>query len=109
MDYDKLIERLRTDSLYADKASLEIMDLCMDAATAIETLRADLAPVVRCKECRKRYTEDCSMYYECSQCGGQWEWTTDDDFCSRGERKETPTCYDGVCEIPGVEREEDYE
>ena len=45
MDYDKLIERLRTDSLYADKASLEIMDLCMDAATAIETLRADLARV----------------------------------------------------------------
>ena len=41
MDYDKLIERLRTDSLYADKASLEIMDLCMDAATAIETLRAE--------------------------------------------------------------------
>lgn len=36
MDYDKLIERLRTDSLYADKASLEIMDLCMDAATSIE-------------------------------------------------------------------------
>ena len=45
MDYDKLIERLRTDSLYADKASLEIMDLCMDAATAIETLRSDLARV----------------------------------------------------------------
>ena len=45
MDYDKLIERLRTDSLYADKASLEIMDLCMDAATAIETLRAELARV----------------------------------------------------------------
>ena len=39
MDYEKLIERLRTDSLYADKASLEIMDLCMEAATAIETLR----------------------------------------------------------------------
>ena len=45
MDYDKLIERLRTDSLYANKASLEIMDLCMDAALAIETLRADLARV----------------------------------------------------------------
>ena len=41
MDYDKLIERLRTDSLYADKASLEIMDLCMDAATALSTLQAE--------------------------------------------------------------------
>ena len=42
MDYDKLIERLRTDSLYVDKASLEIMDLCMDAAAAIDTLRAEV-------------------------------------------------------------------
>ena len=39
MDYDKLIERLRTDSLYADKASLEIMDLCMEAAIALSTLQ----------------------------------------------------------------------
>ena len=41
MDYDKLIERLRTDSLYADKASLEIMDLCIDAATVLSTLQAE--------------------------------------------------------------------
>ena len=41
MDSEKLIERLRTESLYADKASLEIMDLCMEAATAISTLRAE--------------------------------------------------------------------
>ena len=41
MDYDKLIERLRTESLYADKAGLEIMDLCMEAATALSTLQAE--------------------------------------------------------------------
>ena len=41
MGYEKLIERLRTDSLYADKASLEIMDLCMDAATALSTLQIE--------------------------------------------------------------------
>lgn len=41
MDYDKLIERLRTESLYADKASLEIMDLCMDAATALSAFQAE--------------------------------------------------------------------
>lgn len=35
MDIEKLIERLRTDSLYADKATLEIMDLCMEAADAL--------------------------------------------------------------------------
>ena len=41
MDIEKLIERLRTESLYADKESLEIMDLCMDAATALSTLQAE--------------------------------------------------------------------
>ena len=41
MDYDKLIERLRTESLYAAKAGLEIMDLCMEAATALSTLQAE--------------------------------------------------------------------
>ena len=48
---------------------------------------ADVAPVVRCKDCRKRYTEDCSMYYACSRCGRQLDWTTDDGFCDRGQRK----------------------
>ena len=39
MDIEKLIDRLRTESLFADKASLEIMDLCMEAATALSTLQ----------------------------------------------------------------------
>lgn len=41
MDIEKLIEQLRTESLYADKASLEIMDLCMEAATVLSTLQAE--------------------------------------------------------------------
>ena len=41
MDIEKLIEQLRTESLYADKASLEIMDLCMDAAAVLSTLQAE--------------------------------------------------------------------
>ena len=41
MDIEKLIEQLRTESLYADKASLEIMDLCMDAADTLSTLQAE--------------------------------------------------------------------
>ena len=39
MEIEKLIEKLRTESLYKDKATLEIMDLCMDAALALEQLR----------------------------------------------------------------------
>lgn len=72
MDYDKLIERLRTDSLYADKASLEIMDLCMDAASAIEALRAgnaDLREQVRQLETRAG-TERCDATdYDCQELG----------------------------------------
>ena len=41
MDIEKLIKRMRTESLYADKASLEIMDLCMEAATALSALQAE--------------------------------------------------------------------
>ena len=50
-------------------------------------LGPDVVPVVRCWECRHRYTINCSMYYECAQCGGQWDRTTDDGFCDRGQRK----------------------
>lgn len=41
MEIEKLIEKLRTESLYKDKATLEIMDLCMEAATALEQLQAE--------------------------------------------------------------------
>ena len=104
----------------ADRAaSIENLDQYSDLAAAlgdVQTVRdilsdaptIDAVPVVRCRECRHRYTMNCSMYYECSQCGGQWDWTTDDDFCSRGEQRVTPTCHDGVCEIPWVEQEGDY-
>ena len=38
MDIEKLIEQLRTESLYKDKATLEIMDLCMEAADKLERI-----------------------------------------------------------------------
>lgn len=41
MDVENLIERLRAESLYKDKATLEIMDLCMDAAAVLSTLQAE--------------------------------------------------------------------
>ena len=43
----ELIDRLRTDSLDATKASLSIMDLCMEAASALEDLDAQLDVLVR--------------------------------------------------------------
>ena len=62
MDIEKLIERLRTESLYADKASLEIMDLCMEAATALSTLQAEneklRAELERVKAALRREQDD---------------------------------------------------
>ena len=45
MTNNELIQKLRTESLYKDNATLEIMDLCMEAASALEkaTERAEKA------------------------------------------------------------------
>ena len=40
-DTKELVKHLRTESLNKDKATLEIMDLCMDAADLIESLQAE--------------------------------------------------------------------
>ena len=48
--------------------------------------RSELIEVVRCKDCGKRNTPDCAMWYKCSICDGQWSWETDNGFCSIGER-----------------------
>ena len=46
---------------------------------------ADVAPIVRCKDCHLRGREECAMFYRC-ECGEQHTWETDDDFCSYGEK-----------------------
>ena len=72
MENEKLIERLRTESLYADKASLEIMDLCMEAATALSTLQAENEKLraeleqVRHGSWERNSPDDIVVY--CSQC-----------------------------------------
>ena len=70
MDIEKLIERLRTESLYADKASLEIMDLCMEAATALSALRPVSREQVE-KAWRAHWNESTHLggFVYCSRCG----------------------------------------
>ena len=52
----------------------------------MEAPTADVVGVVRCKDCVKRKTQDCSMYYESDD--EQYSWEVDDDFCSQGERRD---------------------
>lgn len=80
MDIEKLIERLRTESLYADKASLEIMDLCMEAADALSTLQAEnaklRAELERVKRDRDSIEQDFRAFAK------QW-WEEDSGFPCR--------------------------
>ena len=47
----------------------------------------DAVPVVRCKDCIKRYdTDECPMCYLSE--GKYYEYTNENGFCDRGERKE---------------------
>ena len=52
-----------------------------------ETPAVDAVEVVRCKYCIKRYdTDECPMCFVSD--GKYYEFTQDDGFCDRGERKE---------------------
>ena len=47
----------------------------------------DAVPVVRCENCIKRYdTDECPMCYLSE--GKYYEYTNENGFCDRGERKE---------------------
>lgn len=101
MDVEKLIDRLRTESLYKDKATLEIMDLCMEAAEALTALQAELEKVKaerdaaveciphECKTCvyHTVFFNGCTPDHDCTNPDGgcsnnydRWEW--------RGPQKE---------------------
>ena len=64
MNIEKLIDRLSTESLYADKASLEIMELCMEAATALSTLQAENEKLRNEVERQRRSADDRKHLYE---------------------------------------------
>ena len=77
------------------------------AAAISQTPAADVAPVRHgrwknggnglydtCSACEKEIYLAIPMNY-CPECGAMMDGN------------ETPTCHDGVCDIPGVEREED--
>ena len=67
---------------------------CLAEIEAAHTI--DAVPVVRCRECKHRYTEDCPMYFHASYWHEGYEEYVDDDtdhteddyFCQEGEREE---------------------
>ena len=70
-----------------------------EVETYLEESKYEWVRVVRCKDCKRRHDFDCPMFFEESV---EWEedgyierddvihdYTEDDDFCSRAERKDT--------------------
>ena len=61
------------------------LDIVQKALETAQTV--DAVEVVRCKYCIKRYdTDECPMCFVSD--GKYYEFTQDDGFCDRGERKE---------------------
>ena len=76
IDVDAFLEKMKRTSRYFDvKFDIEEMPT-IDAVT-----------VVRCKDCIRRYdTDECPMCFLIE--GKYYEYTNENGFCYRGERKE---------------------
>ena len=76
IDVDDFLEKMKRTSRYFD-VQFDIEDM--------PTI--DAVQVVRCKDCIRRYDTD-----ECPMChlseGKYYEYTNENGFCDRGERKE---------------------
>ena len=76
IDVDAFLEKMKRTSRYFDvKFDIEEMPTI------------DAAPVVRCKDCIRRYdTDECPMCFLIE--GKYYEYTNENGYCDRGERKE---------------------
>ena len=79
IDVDAFLEKMKRTSRYFDvKFDIEEMPTI------------DAVPVVRCKDCIRRYdTDECPMCFLID--GKYYEYTNENGFCDRGERKEGVT------------------
>ena len=80
--YKKWIPQLASPKDDGDRRGVETCITVLKGAPNV-----DAVEVVRCKDCIRRYdTDECPM---CYLSGGQYvEYTSDDGYCDRGERKD---------------------
>ena len=76
IDVDAFLEKMKRTNRYFDvKFDIEEMPTI------------DAVPVVRCNDCIRRYdTDECPMCFLIE--GKYYEYTNENGFCDRGERKE---------------------
>lgn len=77
MTDQELIRGLRTESLYKDKATLEIMDLCMEAANRLTAVLGELERVTRERDVAVEDLRVASIEGDmaCNWCAGQTDRT----------------------------------
>ena len=76
IDANAFLEKMKRTSRY--------FDVVFDVE---EMPTVDAVEVVRCKDCIRRYdTDECPMCFLSE--GQYYEFTRDDGFCDRGERKD---------------------
>lgn len=80
IDADKLVDMLY-DNEFAALCPLDEVSGVIDACPTV-----DAVPVVRCGECRY-YAEPGATTFFCIHPGGM-RFTSDSDYCSRGQRRE---------------------
>ena len=94
IDADALMKTVFNDVVLVD-GEVKGVGLIL-AETVDKAPTIDAVPVVRCMECKHRYTENCPMYFhDFYWLEGYGEYvdddtdhTEDDYFCPKGERKE---------------------
>lgn len=83
---------MRLIDAYSAKEALEYT-LVGDAASMAERVidrqpTVDAVPVVRCRDCKHRGTDDCIFHIKGEPADEELLLKLDNDFCSYGERKE---------------------
>ena len=90
IDADKLLENYKKWipqlSSKEDEGDRRGVETCI--AVLEDTPAVDAVPVVRCRECKHRGTDDCIFHIKGEPADEELLLKLDNDFCSYGERKE---------------------
>ena len=80
--YKKWIPQLLSEEDEGDRRGVET---CIMVLEDMQTV--DAVPVVRCRECKYRGTDDCIFHIKGEPADEELLLKLDNDFCSYGERK----------------------
>ena len=85
----KQIDNYYNNSPFSHPGTTWLRGLELATGLLLAETTVDAVEVVRCKDCKHRYFNDCYDRFCCAKRANGFEDIVDEDeFCSRGERKE---------------------